>query len=92
MPAAAGPRTSPLWRRTQPGMNGYTDSFYTEDNLPPTNPIVPATPSQRIDLVLVRSALTPLADAPSDTGTGAFHPSDHNGVVARVGVHHRDDD
>ena len=46
------------WAVTRPNDPGYTDNFYTEDPLPP------ATPFMRIDLVLVRGAVVP--SAPKD--------------------------
>lgn len=69
------------WAVTQPGNPGFTDSYYTEDPFT----IVPGGPTERIDLVLVRNIA--LASAPKDylVGTEIPHPSDHAGVVAKVG-------
>ena len=64
------------WTVTHPGDPGYTDAFYTED------PLTPAVPSERIDLVLVRGNLVPSKDV--QVGGGIPHPSDHAGVVATI--------
>jgi len=66
------------WAATHPGDPGYTDAFYTED------PFTPSTPSERIDLVLVRNAAVPSAPKDFMTGLELPHPSDHAGVVAKV--------
>jgi endonuclease/exonuclease/phosphatase family metal-dependent hydrolase len=66
------------WSVTHPGDPGYTDPFYTED------PTTPATPSERIDLVLIRGKLVPSADV--QTGGEIPHPSDHAGVVATIRI------
>lgn len=73
-----GGRFVDTWTVTRPGVPGFTDSFYTED------PTTPSKPTERIDLVLVRGELTPLAD--TRVGTSSPHPSDHAGVVARIGI------
>ncbi len=67
------------WAVTQPGDPGFTDAYYTED------PLTPSSPTERIDLVLVRNIA--LSSAPKDylVGTEIPHPSDHAGVVAKVG-------
>ena len=69
------------WSVTQPGSPGHTDGYYTEDPFT----IVPGGPTERIDLVLVRNIA--LSSAPKDylVGTEIPHPSDHAGVVAKVG-------
>lgn len=69
------------WAVTQPGNPGFTDGYYTEDPFT----IVPGGPTERIDLVLVRNIA--LSGAPKDylVGTEIPHPSDHAGVVAKVG-------
>ena len=68
------------WAITQPGNPGFTDAYYTEDPVTPTS-----GPTERIDLVLVRNIT--LSSAPKDylVGTEIPHPSDHAGVVAKVG-------
>lgn len=68
------------WAATQPKDPGYTDNFYTED------PLTPATPFMRIDLVLVRGAVVPPAPKDYQVGTEIPHPSDHAGVVAKVRI------
>jgi endonuclease/exonuclease/phosphatase family metal-dependent hydrolase len=69
------------WAVTRPGNPGFTDAYYTEDPFT----IVPGGPTERIDLVLVRNIA--LSSAPKDylVGTEIPHPSDHAGVVAKVG-------
>jgi endonuclease/exonuclease/phosphatase family metal-dependent hydrolase len=69
------------WAVTRPGNPGFTDAYYTEDPFT----IVPGGPTERIDLVLVRNIA--LSGAPKDylVGTEIPHPSDHAGVVAKVG-------
>lgn len=74
----AGGGFTDTWAAVNPNDPGFTDSFYTED--PPT----PATPSERIDLVLVRGGVLPSADA--RVGLEVPHPSDHAGVVATVRI------
>ena len=66
------------WTATRTNDPGFTDSFYTED------PLTPAVPSERIDLVLVRGIDFPSAPKDHLVGTEIPHPSDHAGVVARV--------
>lgn len=66
------------WRATHPGDPGFTDSFYTED------PLAPAVPSERIDLVLTRGNVVPTCD--SQVGGETPHPSDHAGVVATIRI------
>ncbi len=68
------------WAATRPDDPGYTDNFYTED------PLTPATPSMRIDLILVRGAAVPSAPKDYQVGTETPHPSDHAGVVAKVSI------
>jgi endonuclease/exonuclease/phosphatase family metal-dependent hydrolase len=68
------------WAVTRPNDPGYTDNFYTED------PLTPATPFMRIDLVLVRGAVVPSAPKDYQVGTEIPHPSDHAGVVAKVSI------
>ena len=68
------------WAVTRPNDPGYTDNFYTED------PLTPATPSMRIDLILVRGAVVPSAPKDYQVGTETPHPSDHAGVVAKVRI------
>lgn len=68
------------WAVTRPKDPGYTDNFYTED------PLTPATPFMRIDLVLVRGAVVPSAPKDYQVGTEIPHPSDHAGVVAKVSI------
>jgi endonuclease/exonuclease/phosphatase family metal-dependent hydrolase len=68
------------WAVTQAGDPGFTDSFYTED------PLTPAVPSERIDLILVRGAVVPSAPKDYLVGTETPHPSDHAGVVAKVTI------
>lgn len=68
------------WAATRPNDPGYTDNFYTED------PLTPATPSMRIDLILVRGAVVPSAPKDYQVGTEIPHPSDHAGVVAKVSI------
>lgn len=72
---------SDTWAITRPGNPGFTDAYYTEDPFT----IVPGGPTERIDLVLVRNIA--LSSAPKDylVGTEIPHPSDHAGVVAKVG-------
>ncbi|HEY8300330.1 MAG TPA: endonuclease/exonuclease/phosphatase family protein [Jatrophihabitans sp.] len=67
------------WAAVHPGVDGFTDAYYTEDPLTPTS-----GPTERIDLVLVRGALVPSAVVL--TGTTSPHPSDHAGVIATVRV------
>jgi endonuclease/exonuclease/phosphatase family metal-dependent hydrolase len=67
-----------VWTVTHPGDPGYTDAFYTED------PLTPAVPSERIDLVLVRGNLVPSTDI--QVGGEIPHPSDHAGVVATIRI------
>ena len=68
------------WAVTQPSDPGFTDSFYTED------PLTPAVPSERIDLILVRGVVVPSAPKDYLVGTENPHPSDHAGVVAKVTI------
>jgi endonuclease/exonuclease/phosphatase family metal-dependent hydrolase len=68
------------WAVTRPNDPGYTDNYYTED------PLTPATPSMRIDLILVRGAVVPSAPKDYQVGTEIPHPSDHAGVVAKVTI------
>jgi endonuclease/exonuclease/phosphatase family metal-dependent hydrolase len=68
------------WAVTRPDDPGYTDNFYTED------PLTPATPFMRIDLILVRGAVVPSAPKDYQVGTETPHPSDHAGVVAKVSI------
>lgn len=72
------------WTATRPHDAGFTDSFYTED------PLTPAVPSERIDLVLVRGIDVPSAPKDYLVGTEIPHPSDHAGVVARLTLHSDD--
>jgi len=74
----AGGGFTDTWSVTHPGDPGYTDAFYSED------PFTPTTPSERIDLVLMRGALAAVDDA--QTGTAAPYPSDHAGVVAKIRI------
>lgn len=67
------------WAVTNPGQDGFTDSYYTEDPF-----TVTSGPTERIDLVLVRGDAIPFADLM--TGTTVPHPSDHAGVVATVRI------
>ena len=66
------------WNVTHPGDPGFTDAFYTED------PLTPAVPSERIDLVLVHGNLVPSTDV--QVGGEIPHPSDHAGVVATIRI------
>ena len=66
------------WSATHPRLAGFTDGFYTED------PKRPRIPWERIDLVLVRG-MTAHAQEEYLTGLEIPHPSDHAGVVAKVG-------
>lgn len=67
------------WAVTNPGVDGFTDSHYTEDPF-----TVTTGPTERIDLVLVRGNVIPSADLM--TGTTIPHPSDHAGVIATVRI------
>ena len=67
-----------VWQMLYPGAPGYTDSFHTED------PFVDnTTPSERIDLILVKGAVSPVSVRLVGTAkvNGAW-PSDHAGPVA----------
>lgn len=76
---AGGGGFTDTWSVTRPNDPGFTDSYYTEDPL-----VTGLTPSERIDLVLVRGDATPVADAL--VGNGSAHPSDHAGVVAMLRI------
>ena len=67
------------WAAVNPGQDGFTDGYYTEDPFTPTS-----GPTERIDLVLVRGNLVPAAVVL--TGTTSPHPSDHAGVIATVRI------
>lgn len=67
------------WAATNPGQDGYTDAFYTEDPYTLTS-----GPTERIDLVLVRGNLEPTSVVL--TGTTAPYPSDHAGVLATIRI------
>ena len=74
------------WAAVHPHLPGFTDSLYTED------PFTLATPTERIDLVLVRGRARPVrAQQVGTSMVGALFPSDHIGVVARVAVGGSDD-
>ena len=74
------------WTATNPTSNGYTWPLHREDPYAPT-----ARLDQRIDLVLVKGAITPVADrlvgntGSSLTASGLW-PSDHAGVLATLAV------
>ena len=86
----AGGGFTDTWAATRPRDPGYTDSFYLEDQLPPgtisdPTPTASATPSERIDLVLVRGGAHPSEESPDyQVGLEIPHPSDHAGVVAPI--------
>ena len=67
---------SDTWTTTQSGESGFTSPLYLED---PTRPF-PAGPFQRIDLVLTRGDVVPVAD--SRVGVAPPFGSDHVGVVS----------
>lgn len=71
---------SDTWSITQPRDPGFTDAWYTED------PLAPSTPSERIDLVLVRGLTMTSAPKDYQVGNEVPHPSDHDGVVATVPI------
>ena len=73
-----GGRLLDTWSVTQAGEPGFTDAYYTED------PLTASTPTERIDLVLVRGHLAPTAD--ELVRISLPHPSDHAGVVATIGI------
>lgn len=74
------------WDATNPNRRGYTWPLHQEDPYAAT-----ATPYERIDLVLVRGAITPVRDRligntrASLTPSGLW-PSDHAGVLATLAV------
>jgi endonuclease/exonuclease/phosphatase family metal-dependent hydrolase len=75
------------WTTTNPGSAGFTWPLHKEDPYAAT-----ATPKERIDLVLVKGAITPVSDrlvgntAASLTPSGLW-PSDHAGVLATLSIH-----
>ncbi len=70
-----GGLTMDAWSTANPGQVGYTWPLFLED------PNRPATPTERIDIILARGLL---ATAASQVGAAAPYPSDHLGVVATV--------
>ena len=79
---AAGYRDA--WSAAHPSDPGYTWPLYLEDPL-----ITPATPSERIDLVLVRNGISVeqlqlVGDTAADRLPFGLTPSDHAGVVASL--------
>jgi endonuclease/exonuclease/phosphatase family metal-dependent hydrolase len=74
------------WGATNPGKSGYTWPVNTGDSHTAT------TPTQRIDLVLVRGGVRPVLDVlvgnrtPQDLTPSGLWRSDHAGVAALCGV------
>lgn len=79
-------RFTDTWAATNPRRSGYTWPLHKEDPYVPT-----ATPYERIDLILVRGAITPVTDTlfgnsrASLTSSGSW-PSDHAGLIAKLTV------
>ena len=77
-----GARFRDVWAVLHPGVPGYTDSFHTED------PFVDnTTPTERIDLVLIKGGVVPAAVSLVGTQkVNGVWPSDHAGPVARLTI------
>jgi hypothetical protein len=74
------------WTVTNPNSRGFTWPLHKEDPY-----VATATPTERIDLVLVRGAITPVTDklignTHASLTTSGLWPSDHAGVLATLTV------
>ena len=73
------------WTAKHPGNPGFTWPLHSED------PYGPATPHERLDLVLFREDARPVAvelvgNLPTDLTPSGLWPSDHAGLVARFNL------